>query len=84
MSADANNRHQTVWWLATALLVVAVIIDAVDGAPAKLATSVTMLAAAFLGAATRPPRPVLVRLAIATLLFASLATLVYRVQSSAL
>ncbi len=67
------------WWLATALLAAAVVVDAVDGAPLKLATSVLLALACLLMALTRSPRPPAVRGAVLALAGAAAALLLYRI-----
>lgn len=54
----AANRTspQWLWWGATALLALALVVDLVDGQPLKLATSVLLFVACLLSALVRPPR----------------------------
>jgi hypothetical protein len=82
--ARPNDRGAWPWWALAALLAVAVVIDAIDGAPLKLATSCLLLAASLLVALTRPPRSkAVMRLALA-LSAAAVALLVVRVTVAGL
>jgi hypothetical protein len=47
---------QWLWWGATVLLGVDLVIDVIDAQPLKLATSVLLFAACLLAALVRPPR----------------------------
>jgi hypothetical protein len=44
------------WWGATVLLGMALVMDVIDGQPLKLATSVLLFVACLLSALVRPPR----------------------------
>ena len=66
------------WWLASALLAMAALVDAVDGDGLKLATSLSWLGAALLGALTTPPRPVALWVAVLLLAATGVGTTVLR------
>lgn len=66
------------WWGATALLVLAVIIDAIDGNLLKLATSVSLLSATAVGALTRSPRTMLARVVIGLGIGIATGLIIYR------
>lgn len=71
-------RTNLSWWLCVALLAVSVTIDAYDGNPPKLATSVLLFAGCLLNALTRPPRSTAVKSATGVLLLLALAVFGYR------
>lgn len=72
------------WWLATALLAVAVGIDVVDGAPLKLATSALLLAGCLVAALTRPPWPKSVKAVVIGCVAAAIMLVVYRIAGPGL
>jgi len=72
------------WWSAAALLAAAVVIDAIDGEPLKLATSGLLLAACVIGAATTPPRHRVVRAALVLCLASGAVLIAYRIAGPGL
>lgn len=71
-------RLQWLWWLMVALLGAALVIDLIDGAVLKSATTACLLAAALLGALTRQPRPLAMHAAISMALLAAGTLMIYR------
>lgn len=49
-------RIQWLWWGITVLIGAGLVIDVIDGAPLKLATSALLFIACLLSALNRPPR----------------------------
>lgn len=82
MPAPNTNRSilgtNLSWWFCVALLAASVAIDAYDGNPPKLATSVLLFAGCLLNALTRPPRSTTVKSATGLLLLLALAVFAYR------
>lgn len=75
MSGSGSRRG---WWIAAALVAVAVVIDVVDGARLKLATSVLLLAGCLIAAVARPPWSMPVKGAVIGCLAGALALVAYR------
>lgn len=67
------------WWLAIILLAAAIVIDLVDGAPLKLATSGLLFAACLLAATSRPPRPKPLGFAIIACIAGAVGLVLYRI-----
>lgn len=83
-SVETSRNMHWIWWLAVALLVVALIFDLIDGAPLKTATSGLLLVACLVGASSRPPRATLVKFAITACMAAAVGLVLYRIAGPGL
>lgn len=66
------------WWMASGVLLGAVIVDLIDGQPHKLATSIALFVACAIAAWFPAPRPVLAQSLILLAALAAVALLAYR------
>ncbi|WP_146204418.1 hypothetical protein [Massilia glaciei] len=71
-------RTNLYWWLCVALLGAAVAIDAYDGEPLKLGTSLLLFAGCLLNALVRPPRSRAVKAGTGALLLGAAGLMIYR------
>lgn len=77
-SSDADRRRVRIWWFAVALTGAALVIDLIDGAPLKLATSVLLFAGCLVAALTSARRSRLATGVVAGCLLAAVALIVVR------
>lgn len=82
--AAAGWRTRWVWWVATALLGVALFVDLNDGNRLKLATSALLFLGCLLLAVLPSPRSPKVGVAIVACFVAGVALIVFRAVSGAL
>lgn len=75
---DGTGRTRWLWWVAVAAMGMAVVIDAIDGEPLKLATSVLLLMAFVAIAATQRARTTTAKVVIGAIIACAVGVLVYR------
>ncbi len=79
-SVSTVKRGRIGWWVAAAFLLAAVVIDALDGEPLKLATSVALFIACTAAAASSPPRSFFIKAFIVFWALVSVGLLIYRLS----
>lgn len=81
---DKSGPAPWLWWVAVAAMGAAVVVDAIDGEPLKLATSVLLLVAFVTIAATQRRRTTTAKAAIGAAVAGATAVLLYRLFAAGL